>query len=220
MGQASLHRHSRRVEALNDTPFAGTLLCYSGGIPPGSCLLAYQPKKATSLAASLVNLANPGTHDLTAPYTWDAVNGWRLTAASASTGLVPPGTQAQSMYGIFSNWPANTDSVIAGIYDSSTKSLGLRPNYIPGGGHTYRNGGAVNSVAGYLTAGRFCVAGAKGYWNGSLETSAIPGWSGAPGSAISVNMNAVAGGYIQLLYYYNIDISSYVAALDAVLATW
>lgn len=55
---------------------------------------AYQPKGAASLAASYVNLANPGTYDAT-PVTapgWSSGNGWEFTAANShylSSGITP-----------------------------------------------------------------------------------------------------------------------------------
>lgn len=35
----------------------------AGGINPADCIAAYQPKGAASFSDSLINLANPGTHD-------------------------------------------------------------------------------------------------------------------------------------------------------------
>ena len=49
-----------------------------------TAVVAYQAKGAGSYAASLVNLANPGTHDLiegNAP-DWDAATGWRFIPAN------------------------------------------------------------------------------------------------------------------------------------------
>jgi len=50
----------------------------AGGIDPDDCIAAYQPKGAASYAASKVNLANPGTYDLTNGNdpSWSADNGW------------------------------------------------------------------------------------------------------------------------------------------------
>ena len=50
----------------------------SGGISAANCIAAYQPKGAADLAASYVNLANPGTYNAApgvAP-TWAAADGW------------------------------------------------------------------------------------------------------------------------------------------------
>lgn len=60
-------------------PMAGATPWFlSGGINPADCVAAYQAIGAESYAASKVNLANPGTYDLTdgvAP-SWNAETGW------------------------------------------------------------------------------------------------------------------------------------------------
>lgn len=59
-----------------------------------SCIAYYQSRGAASYADSLVNLANPGTYDLsegTAP-PWDAMRGWKFDNALQSylqTGITP-----------------------------------------------------------------------------------------------------------------------------------
>lgn len=57
----------------------------AGGVAAANAVAVYQPKGAASLAASYVNLANPGTSDAapgTAP-TFDAATGWTFAAASS-----------------------------------------------------------------------------------------------------------------------------------------
>jgi hypothetical protein len=62
------------------------------GVTAANVIAAWRFKGAVSEATSLVNLANPGTYDLTATGapTWDAVNGWTLNAGNtiATSGLV------------------------------------------------------------------------------------------------------------------------------------
>jgi len=56
----------------------------SGGISAANAILAYQAKGAASYAASLVNLANPGTYDAyagSAP-TWAAGTGWTFNGST------------------------------------------------------------------------------------------------------------------------------------------
>lgn len=66
----------------------------AGGVLAASCVAAYQPKGAVDIAASYVNLANPGTYNAapgTAP-TFAAATGWTFAAASSqylTTGIVP-----------------------------------------------------------------------------------------------------------------------------------
>lgn len=57
----------------------------SGGISAANCIAAYAAKGAASYAESKINLANPGTYNLTdgvAYPTWDAVNGWNFTSVT------------------------------------------------------------------------------------------------------------------------------------------
>ena len=66
----------------------------SGGIAAANCIAAYQPKGAASLAASYVNLASPGTYNLTIPPgmtapTWDTSYGWLGNGKCLDTGIVP-----------------------------------------------------------------------------------------------------------------------------------
>ena len=56
----------------------------SGGINAANAIVVYQPKGAASYAASLVNLANPGTYDAyagSAP-TWAAGTGWTFNGST------------------------------------------------------------------------------------------------------------------------------------------
>lgn len=58
-----------------------------------TCVAVYQPKGAASLAASYVNLANPGTYDaaLGVAPTWASATGWTFNGSTQylTTGIVP-----------------------------------------------------------------------------------------------------------------------------------
>jgi len=56
----------------------------AGGVAAADCVGAYLAKGATSLAASYINLANPGTHDLTATSApaFNTATGWTFSGAS------------------------------------------------------------------------------------------------------------------------------------------
>ena len=63
-------------------------------VPGKTCVAAYQAKGAASYAASLVNLANPGTNDAvegaTPPAGWNVTDGW-INAPGGSTLNCPAG---------------------------------------------------------------------------------------------------------------------------------
>ena len=67
----------------------------SGGVSASDCVGAYKAKGAASLAASKVNLANPGTYDLssTADPTFDTTTGWYfISGKHLQTGITPTST--------------------------------------------------------------------------------------------------------------------------------
>lgn len=73
----------------------------AGGVAKATCLAAYQAIGAASLAESYVNLANPGTYNLSggvAP-TWAAETGWTFDGSSQYklTGITPAAGAAQTM---------------------------------------------------------------------------------------------------------------------------
>jgi hypothetical protein len=63
----------------------------AGGIHPSQVVAAYQPKGAVDLAASYVNLANPGTYDATVGVSPDLDAGWKFSGASQYL-IGPPAT--------------------------------------------------------------------------------------------------------------------------------
>lgn len=85
----------------------------AGGIPRDACVAAYQAKGASSLAASYVNLANPGTYNavpITDPPNWDTLQGWLFaTKECLTTGYTH----------------AATDSVIARISNAGLDSKSI-----------------------------------------------------------------------------------------------
>lgn len=133
-----------------------------------SCVAAYQPKGAASLAASYVNLVNPGTNNA-APGTAPAhspTDGWSFTAGSSqylTTGLVPSLTW--TMIVRFSDCTTNT--AVAGSRTgaganqfSITKiSTAMRYSY----------GNSNNDFAPSATAAVCAIAGANAYRNGVSE---------------------------------------------------
>jgi hypothetical protein len=78
-------------------------------IPGIECLGAYQAKGVADYAASKVNKASPGLHDLVhailADPTWDAVNGWTFdgTPMQLDTGIAVEPGESMSMFVQFSN---------------------------------------------------------------------------------------------------------------------
>lgn len=160
-----------------------------------TCVAAYQAKGAASLAASYVNLANPGTNDAApgnAP-TFDTSYGWAFNGSTnyLVTGIVP--ASGWSMFVRFNDASAAVAD-LAGAQQAPVY-FGLAP--YPGGGNHYYSNGGYTGVIGNLTNGVMAVAGQDAYLNGVSEgIIGESSWSGFTtsiyigrrnGQAVSVN---------------------------------
>lgn len=75
---------NRYLPAITDKPW-----WLAGGIPVANCTAAYRARGATSKASSYVNLANPGTFDLTLSGSigWTVSEGWKATGGYLRTAV-------------------------------------------------------------------------------------------------------------------------------------
>lgn len=138
----------------------------SGGIPAANCIAAYQAKGAASYAASKVNLAQPGTYNLTeglAP-SWDAATGWTSTgSAYLRTGITA--TVATWSYLIrFSDRTGTTEQIVMGMYNGTTRIwLAAYVSNL----FQYRNGTTQTNIAtGGVTGGVLGMSYNNTYLNG------------------------------------------------------
>lgn len=145
----------------------------AGGIG-ASCLAAYQAIGAASLAASYINLANPGTYDLTAGSAPAfGANGWTFaTNKYLKTGVLP--TTGGSMFVQFSDANAGARIVqyIAGAYGGAGKFFAIAPIYQTND-ILFGNGSFIQVAGGAKTSGNVGIAGNRGYYNGSTLGGAI-----------------------------------------------
>lgn len=120
-----------------------------------NCVAAYQPKGAASLAASYVNLANPGVFDAApgvAP-TWDAATGWSFNGSTQYLRSGVPGSAAVSFLMRFSD----CSGVIATIGAAQTSPIRytvIRPRN-GGSRQIYLSANDSFSKAGVLASGVF-----------------------------------------------------------------
>lgn len=139
-----------------------------------TCIAAYQPKGAADLAASYINLANPGTYNAApgvAP-TFNAATGWTSNGTQwLNTGVVPAAGYTAIVR--FSGFPASTGKSIFGEYTS-----GARFDQSPGhaAGVIFCAGGLVFSPP-QMASGVLGVAGQQGYRDGIADGAAIPAWT-------------------------------------------
>lgn len=152
-----------------------------------TCVAAYNAVGAASLSNSYVNLANPGTNDLTvggsAP-TWSYGTGWTFTSSKyLITGVVPA-----SGYSILVRFSAGTFSGAQRICGAKNTDSNPRFEIIPNfGGASYYFAGSNTSPSGGLSSGVTGIAGQQGYKNGSAHGGTIGAWSGSITYGIHIN---------------------------------
>lgn len=177
-----------------------------------TCVGAYQAKGAASLAASYVNLANPGTYDLTpgSPTpAWDGTTGWGLGDGSPNFKYLQTGIVAtNSMSAIVRASSINqTDGCLFGVTHTGQVQFNLFAAYSDGKSY-YRAGGNYTHGSRY-TSGTFAVTPAAAYVNGSSVGSLTGALSGSTSYTIIIggqNANGALGSLaknIQAIAFYS-----------------
>lgn len=185
-----------------------------------TCVAAYQPKGAASLAASYVNLANPGTYDAapgTAP-TFNAATGWTFDGASSQyliTGIVPVNNQTWSMIVRFSDADTAPQS-LAGVRETTPAGIRFHVDHRRDSNtNVYFGSGGVRAVAAAFGAGTLGFAGNQGYKNGLAIGTTIPSAAGTFTRAIWIGgtntdgtLTPVLTGKIQAVAIYSDTLSA------------
>jgi hypothetical protein len=189
----------------------------AGGISAANCIGAYKAKGAASLAASYLNLANPGTYDAapgTAP-NWTAANGWVFngTTHHLLTGITPANTW--SMIVRFASLSASAARYAAAAYVDDSDQFSLQPRYTSPG-RAYAIGDSLIVTGTSLAAGVMALTPNQGYLDGVADGEQItPG--NTTGTLYIGRKGSSATGYlpgrIYALAVYNVDISAYITAL-------
>lgn len=190
----------------------------------------YQPKGAASLAASYVNLANPGTYDAApgvAP-TWDATNGWTFNGSTQylATGTLQATSTSWSAAFRFSNVtiPLVGDRSFFGAYTNTTTAFLLQHL---GGSSTlthYANTRRDHSTQA-ATSGVYFIAGQALYVNGA-DTSQNSTAGTAPAREIYIGALNLIGSVsqhasvtFQAIAFYNTTLTApQVAAVSSAMA--
>ena len=195
----------------------------AGGAPEP--VAVYQPIGAASLAASYVNLANPGTFDAApggAPTLGAA--GWTFNGSTQflTTGIIPTNDQQFSMITRFSGATIGINSTVAGMFNNSIRQFRLL-NASAGAGVVYSNGTQNQSLP-ELAAGVLAIAGNQGYRNGMADVT-VTDWGGAATRDVYVAAtnsgvaNQFLNGNIQAIAIYSSTLTApQVAAVSAAMA--
>lgn len=201
-------------------------LWLAGGVPAASCAAAYIFKGAGSYAAAKVNRNDPGTNDAAnglAYPTWAAGSGCTVNAALSqylTTGLVP--TSGWSAIVRVANFTKQNGVFAFGVYNSGdSQGMLINPSRADDRPVFY-NGGSLTPASGGLTEGVFAVAGNKAYVNGVLQAGTMAAWTTTADDLyigcyrrVGVGAAAFCSSDIYLAWYYNTDISAFMAELTA-----
>jgi len=148
----------------------------SGGIAASNCLFAYQAVSMPTKASTLVNLANPGTYDLTevGDVTWNSSDGWVGTGYNVGNYFYIPSIAMPA---------GNSSSVVAKVdpvFETNSGSFGNGSSYVlyhvTTGFWVYWRGVETkhNSTAYRGVEAVFAVAGGTTYRNKTLLASNTP----------------------------------------------
>lgn len=225
--------NNKSVASSTPTPTPTVTPWYlTGGAP--TPIAVYQADGAANLAASQVNLVNPGTYNLvTAPGlsipTWDAINGWDVTGKAWDTGIIPAAS-----YSTIVSYTDQTNS-ICGLYGSDGRNelpyvdYNVSIYYMPG---TFvMTSFVIGDGAG---AGSASISNTYNPANGVLGLTPLYGWQ--DGISVAMPQNTWSGtsiysmflgarshhgtatntcvGYIQRFAVWDVDVSDYMPALS------
>lgn len=216
---------SRYTAAITDKPW-----WLAGGIPAGSCVMAYQPIGASDYAASKVNLAIPGMYnakDGAAYPTWANLTGWTFNGSTQylTTGYIVPNNQTHSMF-VRYIWDVPTGNSDAISFARTVGGANTCDFAIYIGSPTtfsYYSGSYVNQTIAH-NSGTAGVAGNLGYFDGSAYATPITAGAGTQLTEQPIGCLMIADGTrslyfpgkIQAYCIYSIALTqSQVAALTA-----
>jgi len=200
----------------------------AGGIPSSACVVAYQAKGAASLAASYVNLANPGTYNLlvlSAP-SWNATDGWIFDGTTGlNTGINASGKIDWSFSLRYSNASqvASGDGLIFGAKDAYAW-FGYAASYAGTLYRRYYYGWGASIIENWKVSGIAGLAGSQRYFDGvNLQITGNNGDARAGGEIYVGKGSGIdskpAASYIQALSIYNIKLSdSQMSALNTAMS--
>lgn len=156
-------------------------------VPGATIVAAYQPKGVADLAASYINLANPGTNNAApgvAPTLVPAGWGFNGTTQYLTTGIVPVRQVYTIIYRYDGTQVAST-GVAFGALSSATAELGVYPRYTDGQSY-FVSGGSSGTAAAYAAATNIAVAGTYAYRDGAQVGGAMAAGAGTITNALVI----------------------------------
>jgi len=183
-----------------------------GGIPLANCIAVYEAIGASSEENSYINLANPGTYNLSAldvnKPTHDPADGWTFIGGNNQ---LTTGVQVEATWTIICRF----SNVVSGSIFGATGTVGFIACFPSAGDKVYYyNKNEVIKAPG-LSSGTLAIAGTKGYRNGVEDITTLDGLYN-PDSNLTIGgilANNDYTGKIQAFAIYNIALSATQIAL-------
>lgn len=190
-----------------------------GGIIAANCIAAYEPKGAADLAASYINLANPGTYTVAPGVspTFNTSDGWTFNGSTQYLLAAPVANDVYSVLVKFSNLTIGTNKCLVGAYHDLANSATFAIQCNDATNFGYFNGGIVSTItSANATSGIHAIAGKSVYKNNNTLAATIA--AGTQTTALTLAIGALyyrnttpvsfAAVKIQAIYLYNKILSS------------
>jgi hypothetical protein len=166
----------------------------TGGIAPADVVVAYKPIGAASLAASLTNLAHPGTNnaDYVTPPTWSAANGWVFNGVDQYIHTAIQPTSAWSVLCRYKD-ANNNSGTLFGILNGLTLPY-PRFYFIPINAeihHAYGMGTDELIIDSTKLSGIVGISQYQGYFNGLADGTPLSGAWTDPGDGLTFLIGCV-----------------------------
>lgn len=177
----------------------------SGGISKEHCIAAFQSLNATSFASSLINLVNPGVHDISVSVApeWSKNTGWKGDGATTEllTDIVP--VSGWSMIVQFAD--ANLNNIPTGTLKAGGL-FGFMPVYQTTN-IIYFSGQTKESSSDLLSDGFITIAGQTGYRDGANvpDVENIDTWWDV--SDVIKVLHPGFSGFVKSVYIYDITLT-------------
>jgi hypothetical protein len=182
---------------------------------------AWAAKGAASQADSYINLANPGTSNLTTPNapTWDTSDGWTFGGSPAHLRSTIQSYVTYTYVVRFTTSDTTPEITLCGVWNQAGQGISLTPVYYSSR-HFFRMGNGGGSIGSVLTGNTMGLAGNNSFVNGANEStltitvnpSANPVYIGSVNSSATPGASGTASnhfiGKIQAVAFYDFALSN------------
>jgi len=184
------------------------------GVSSANLIAAYDAVNAKTLVNSYINIANPGTYDITAGTApdWNKTDGWKFaTNKYLKTGFKPV-SQDRTYIVVHTGWEYTQWGEFLGCQSTvPTKTVTIMNNDTLAHGRAINNGAGVSVTTPFNKSGISILTGSSFYTDGCLLKDSIGLGNGIPDLEIYIGTNNVNGNSdkfitanIQLVAIYDI----------------